>query len=327
MKIKHILLATILFSLGNLSFANNLLDGYVHTPNASEFGRYGEVPVSLYNGTANISVSLFETEQQGVPFQIALSYDNRGAHVIDLPTWVGQEWSLSCGGVINRVVKDIADEYVEPKHLAQTHGYVIKNYFSSCGKLQSLLDKNADKKTIKKERQEKNCRYDFSPDVFMFNFCGKSGRFLLGQDGQWKVYSDENLDIIFDVNDQSNYINPFIEMFPIGGACVEPKVIKGFTIIDQNGIRYHFGMNPDAIEYSTSRLGVYNSNDQIPWNANSWYLTKIEDRNANILYEFEYERGPLMTQAYKTQTISSGPFEANISSPVYLKRIKLFDGR
>ncbi len=200
MNLKHILLAIILFNPWNLSIANNLIDGYVHTPNASEFGRYGEVPVSLYNGTANISVPIFETEQQGVPFQIALSYDNRGVHVIDLPTWVGQEWSLSCGGVINRVVKDIADEYVEPKHIAGGHGYVLHNYFSSYDKLQTLVDQNADKKTIRKERQENNCLYDFAPDVYMFNFCGKSGRFLLGHDGQWKVYCDENLDIIFDVN-------------------------------------------------------------------------------------------------------------------------------
>lgn len=319
------LISLIIFSIVTLSEANNIIDGYVYTPNASEFGRYGEVPVSLYNGTANISVPLFETEQQGVPFQISLNYDTRGAHVRELPTWVGQEWSLSCGGVINRAVKGMPDEYVEPQHLAESHGGSIpKNYFSSYGRLQSLLESKASRDTLWEDWAFG--KYALSPDIFFFNFCGKSGRFILGHDGEWKVCCEENLDVVFDVSDSNNYIYPFIETYTIGQTDFQPKVIKGFTIIDQTGIKYIFGMEPNAIEYSVSRTGISAGNTTEPWSANSWYMTKVEDRFGNVLYEFQYDRGPFIAQAYRNEW-NVNRFETNFTSPVYLKRINMFDGR
>lgn len=34
---------------------------------------------------------------------------------------------------------------------------------------------------------------DYMPDIFYFHFMGKSGKLFLGNDGNWKVASDDNL--------------------------------------------------------------------------------------------------------------------------------------
>ena len=36
----------------------------------------------------------------------------------------------------------------------------------------------------------------------------------MGNDGQWKVLSDNNIDVVFDVNNSQNYIEPFINKMP-----------------------------------------------------------------------------------------------------------------
>ena len=57
-------------------------------------------------------------------------------------------------------------------------------------------------------------RNDYAPDVFYFNFMGKTGRFIMGNDGEWKIDCEENLDIVFNVSDTSNYIAPYIDKYP-----------------------------------------------------------------------------------------------------------------
>lgn len=41
----------------------------------------------------------------------------------------------------------------------------------------------------------------------------------------------------FDINDSKNYIKPFIDVAP-NKLYQQPKSIKGFTLIDQEGNRY-----------------------------------------------------------------------------------------
>ena len=47
---------------------------------------------------------------------------------------------------------------------------------------------------------------DLEPDIFNFNFMGMTGSFFLGQDGEWKVQSDNaNLKITIQ---ESDFIKP-----------------------------------------------------------------------------------------------------------------------
>lgn len=108
---KNILLLSFIFLVSKLSCNAQLLNqsassmNAIHSPNASSLGKYGDVPVSLYTGTPEINIPIHKINERGVELDISLSYDAKGVRVSDLPTWVGQNWTLNAGGIITRTVK------------------------------------------------------------------------------------------------------------------------------------------------------------------------------------------------------------------------------
>ena len=99
---KKILLLLILFSY-KVSFSqlvNPPAD--IKSPTASSLGKYGDIPVSHYNGTTNINIPLYSLNEEGIPLDISLSYDSGGIRVNSVAGWVGQNWTLNAGGVVTR---------------------------------------------------------------------------------------------------------------------------------------------------------------------------------------------------------------------------------
>lgn len=339
-KVQEMLLLLSLVFVGG-TYAQQMIPETIPTPNATDLGKYGEIPISYYTGRPDISTPVYSMDMRGYEFPIYLSYDAGGVQPNSLPGWVGNNWTLIAGGAITRVSNHYDDETepVIPSTVAP-----FSNYFSSYGKL---------KEEMKNPEQLKNDvemhRYDFAPDVFHFNFMGKTGKFFLGNDGQWKVFSDENIDVIFDVNDRSNYITPFVSNIPdcAGDSPSRykmPAVIKGFTLRDDKGYVYEFGGSNDAIEYTS---GLFTLGDAL--HANSWYLTKISDKYGNMLYQLEYQRGCFIVQVYNIDgtlhvkeyydpgglmpdygqeffTSTTFRYDGTLNSPVYLERIVAADG-
>ena len=223
-----------------------LTPDHVASPNAASLGRFGDIPVSYYTGRADVSIPLYKTTQRGVELDISLHYDTSGLLMNSLPGWTGNGWTLNAGGVITRCVNIRNDEYVFPPHVQNQMICPAYNYFQSYSSLSTLLQNpNNDYRQLKDSLS--NCINDYAPDVFYFNFMGKSGRFMLGNDGQWKVYCDENIDVMFNINDEDNYIRPFVKDYHNNMGYYQPKTIKGFTIVDDQGksssgscsIRFH----------------------------------------------------------------------------------------
>lgn len=77
----------------------------VNSPNASNLGTYGDLPVDLSTGAVNIIVPVANFQEKDVNLNIDLQHNSRGVKVADIPGWVGQNWSLNAGGVITRSVR------------------------------------------------------------------------------------------------------------------------------------------------------------------------------------------------------------------------------
>ena len=326
------------------------------TPTAADLGRYGDIPISYYTGNANITIPIYTFNVRGVELPIRFDYDTRGVQLNKLPGWTGYNWTLSAGGVVTRQVNGEADERIFPNGLAN---YPINRkpvcYFENHNQLS--LDKLNTNDLY--EHLVWN-QYDYEPDMFYFNFMGHTGKFFLGNDGKWKIESNENFDVLFDINDHVNsYKYPFIEDYPCKTANQrkQPKTIGGFRLRDSNGTIYEFG-NPqtggtlsktDAIEYTTPFLSMGDNEALASWIATSWYLTRVVDRLGNVLYELEYERGPFCAQVFRNYSITikkehassffggsygglSGtsnwqlPYSLQLDAPVYLKQIKGANG-
>lgn len=315
-------LLVLLFSVCSLSAnAQQMQPSDIPTPTAASLGRYGDIPVSYYTGRANVSIPIHTLSAGGVELPITLDYDGSGVQVNTLPSWTGHNWTLSAGGVIIRKKKGECDEWECTINDHYIKGYAIKSHFKN-------YDKITPQEVSIGEVSYEGTLPDLQPDEFIFNFMGKQGRFFLGNDGQWKVVCDEDIDVLFDINNPNNFTKLFPYFPPDTGASDDSSdvpqstSIKGFVLRDRNGISYHFG-GADATEYTipfftkweteyfhsfnhTPGLNIStglfwsNENSLTSWMPNSWYLTDVIDRYGNVLYHFCYEKGYYIAQFYNT---------------------------
>lgn len=306
--------------------------GQVATPQATDLGRFGDIPMSYYTGRANVTIPIKSYTYNGVTLDINLSYDTSGLKMNQLPGWAGPGWTLNAGGCITRVQKYHCDEM----EFGTTLNITFSNYFHSYGDLSSYNSNTIVNQSVFK---------DYEADLFYFNFMGKTGFFFLGDDGQWKVSSDCNLAVEFNVNDSTNFIDPPISTYPAPSTFHnynQPKAIKGFTIYDDEGNQYLFGFTPNAIEYSMDYFMASDTNDRYPWVATSWYLTEVKDHFGNVLYSLSYWRGKFTAQFFKhsytsnKKRIGAAYYDINIHNPyfysgtlhlpVYLHQIHTYGG-
>jgi YD repeat-containing protein len=316
----------------------------VPAPTTASLGSYGNIGISYYTGQPQVSIPLYDLTVRDVTMSITLNYDASGVKINSLPSWVGQNWSLNVGGVITRAVKGRYDEWKYPKN---TPVYYSKpsNYFETPGKLKELVNDNKDNyKNLKQELVTNH--YDLRPDEYTFQFMGKSGKFFMDNDGNWRVMSDDNLEVMFDRANPSNYTTPLFKEYPRREAVQKEqcKTIAGFIIRDDKGTEYRFGYDRNAIEYSTNFWHMSSNEQYETWHAVSWYLTRVTDKYGNILFSLDYERGAYAAQVFNcylldhidekgqgTSTSSSYsnyqfPYTIAISSPVYLKRVSTLNG-
>ena len=77
----------------------------IPSPTAANLGLYGDIPVSYYTGTPNISIPLYEIKGKQVTVPITLSYHPSGIRPEIHPGPTGLGWTLHAGGVITRTVR------------------------------------------------------------------------------------------------------------------------------------------------------------------------------------------------------------------------------
>lgn len=265
----------------------------IQSPNAASLGKYGDTPVSYYTGTPAINIPIYTLNVKGIELSVNLSYNASGIRIDEHPGWVGQNWSLDAGGVITRTQRgQHFDEYT-----SVGTGLGIEcdcGYMYQYGSLSEATVDTEDE--LKNLADSARWGYDYEPDIFTFNFMGKTGKFFLDNEGKWKVLSDENLSIIFE----NNLIVPLDNIYipGSGNSYKYPKVIGGFKIKDENGTIYVFGYQPEAIEYSIDFFGqVWGF---YLWKSNAWYLTKVIDKYGVEIYNFTYQRGDYIAQFYRT---------------------------
>ena len=366
MSYKYKLLLSILgLSLSMSCFAQS--DMYdpasVPTPNQSSLGLFGTIPVSCYTGTADVNIPIYSTTQRGVDLNISLCYNTSGLLMNQLPGWTGYNWTLMAGGAITRKINGRPDEinlkgtkvklnlytwYETARHGKPIVIYDNKiesytNYFTNAVNQKANLTDSVDFSKIDD--------YDSAADIFFFNFMGISGKFFFGGDGNWKVVCDKNIDVIFDVNDSTNYIESLQKYYTCADTrwketmIEQPKTIKGFTLVDEDGNQYIFGGDKNLIEYSIplAAADAYCNTTQ-PWNAVSWMLKEVKDRLGNTIYTFDYSRGSYMAQVQNAYNViksiyypqsgvatdsvhwtSTSP-RGTLNAPLYLDGIHAQDG-
>lgn len=314
------------------------------SPNAASLGEYGEVPVSLYTGIPDISIPLYTIELGEYSVPISMTYHAGGVRPDQHVGWTGAGWTLNAGGCISRIVNGIADEY----HIDEseyTGTYYIKPteigfyYKHSILNFEWTDDSIAMQQRIKNMVKTDTVYWDTEPDRFIFNFMGYYGNFYLDTNGEWQVQCNKPIKVIFNNDFTREYSEKSISMTGIEETSIErygrTHSFKTFTIIAEDGTKYIFGDEENAIEYSMDFFNQYDS----PFIAGTWYLTKIIFPNKREV-KFAYSRGSHIAQFFNTRmdyTESStkgcyistgyafGYFGGKLIVPTYLFKIE-FDG-
>lgn len=183
---------------------NNLPFYTPPSPNAYEFGKFGQIPVGLFTGTPMFNLPLYEYKAGNLTVPISITYSSNGIKVDEIESKIGLGWVLNVGGVITRIVRDLPDEeYTSfyPEEEIEEDGTgspSAVDFFYIAGN---------------------NDDIDSETDLFAFNFLGRSGKF---------VY-DNNKKII-----QMPHSDMKIEPF----ADIEGN--EGYTITTSDGIKYIF---------------------------------------------------------------------------------------
>lgn len=287
----------VLFSFfhSQLSLAQEAYD-FTHPPSPSVGAiiKPNYFKVSPYTGKPGIYVPVHSFESKGMSMNISMSYDAGGIKLNQHAGWVGQNWSLSAGGVISRTVNGVFDEYFYDaagpgnccSYFNGVHNSVFENVIVPVSNSSFFCD------MIKDYEQSSAADYGPNPDIFSFNFMGYSGRFHLDRGGTWRVQSDQNIQVEFELLDQNNFVEPFWKYkegstFPFQ-TTLASKVIAGFVLTDDKGNRYTFGMDQNAIEYSVNPSESQTTRQTI---SNSWHLTKVENIHDEVIFSLEYNRG------------------------------------
>jgi hypothetical protein len=250
------------------------------SPNAAALGKYGEVPVSLYTGIANINIPIYELKGNDISIPVSLSYHPSGIRVDEESSWVGLGWVLNGGGVITRSVVGVNDDH-------QYYGYLHTPAIPA-----KLLDFSAI--TAPQEVTDNNNflynatinHLDPEPDIYYYNFNGYSGKFVFDANGVPQTIPSSNL---------------LIEANPL------EMPLQNFTITTPDGIKYKFGgtgkieeSTPVYVQYDDFYNYLTQSKFHEKFNS-AWYLSEIRSPNGETIF-FTYVGEGVTTESNFSQT-------------------------
>ncbi|CAD0225798.1 hypothetical protein [Chryseobacterium sp. JV274] len=172
-------------------------------PSAESYklGAFGNLPVSLFTGNANVDIPVtsFDTENINIP--IRLNYFSNGLKVDDMNGSTGLGWNLVSGGVITRVIRDMPDEDHQSSILIPTN--IDELGVNHPTVMQFFQDASLDD-------------VDTEQDLYMASFGGMQIKFVFDKKGIPVIYSQK--DVVIEGTSGGN----------------------SFTITVDNGTKYYF---------------------------------------------------------------------------------------
>jgi hypothetical protein len=312
-----------IFFITGILICNNLFSQYtpgsigyktmanVKSPQVSEFIKYGNIPMNLYIGEAQVDIPLYNIDTKNKPVKISLGSSSSGFIPNKRPDIVGLNWHLNVGGVISRTIKSAPDDQIGASATNGGFAGQLQNGFivgvtkkTQCLPLYSnndLFNFNATAGMFKIDADYylKGCNtqedYEGDPDIFNFNFDGKTGKFFMTNDGEFKIVSESSKKMKIDISKMS--------FQPYTNLC--KPLASEIKITDDEGNIYYFGGASSNLEYNiflnANDVNSSSSQSGVPI-ITSWFLTKIE-----------YQNGEIISYKYRDDSILSNGFCSNES--------------
>ena len=274
------LLLLLFITLAQLSYAQSTFKFYddISLPqtDAWNFVRQGEVSPSMYTGTINLSVPIYEYKDKDFTIPITATYSSNGNTPNQIAGILGPGWNLELGGCITIETNGIPDYGENVKHVQGFYTVHKNNPFTSHQPSKwwrfmfSLFDNGSGTGApeilwvpgnIPTHNHEGEL--DAQPDIFHFSVPGHSGKFHLGFHG----------DVIF----YDTPLNPSgyrlqIDTVPISNLPYDFSKFHKITLTTPDGYRYIFDGYPEFASVDIAKSGERSIYDLIT----AWHLTRME---------------------------------------------------
>ncbi|MDR0832984.1 MAG: hypothetical protein LBN93_02185, partial [Candidatus Symbiothrix sp.] len=284
------------------------------TPQVSDFIKYGNIDIALYNGLLNKEIELDGYKDRDFEIPISLNYISNGFIPAKRPSIVGNNWMLNFGGVITRSVYGSPDDtkgnynggnektYIKDGILVAIRNGSFKKY-SESDLTGFNMEKNKGGSNTPYTRGD--FKYDFEPDVFKFSFGKHSGSFIIGNDGLPVSLCGAGYKI--DIS------NLAVQEYSTSAVPVNSFI----TITTPDGYIYKFGGDITCTEYATFNTSNYNPGYRVtvrPRYITSWFLKSIKSPN-NREVVFNYN-STLQKSKYNSFVYSyTSSFKRNMGGP------------
>jgi YD repeat-containing protein len=231
-------------------------------PNAASLFKVLERPVGSYTGTVPVNIPVCAVSSGALTADVSLNYNSTGGiKVEEIGGSAGLGWSLSDGaGRITQMVKGLPDDMggmLNPGTGVKPSTFNSQNQ----GHLEWVAMK----------------AIDLEPDVYYFNFLGRSGRFFFKENGSIVMMDNVGLKITYDT-------------YSISAPPYAPY-IRRWVVTDEHGAKYYFGQN----KANAGEVKTYNTSGN-DISSRSWYLTEAYDINEENKITYTYiASGGLMT--------------------------------
>ena len=252
---------------------NDLPKIFPASPEASNLGRFGEIPVNLSVGMANFSVPVYTIQESGFELPISINYQHNGLMVDQIPGHLGMGWNLSAGGMITRQMRGRPDE--------DNAGYIGSQMTGKNIVVPYITNQlSAEERNTTHQLASENL-IDLQPDKFIASAGNMSVTF----------YFDEN---------KVPVIKPY-KPYKIEPINNDFSFNQGIKITDDNGIQYFF----QEIERTTRTQPI--SLNEIAGSMNNgytsgWKLSKVILVNKKEI-TFDYD-ATIHYQSTKSQSFT-----------------------
>ncbi|MEA4918881.1 hypothetical protein [Proteiniphilum sp.] len=316
------------------------LDKVIASPHVNAFQKYAYYPVSPSTGTTNIQIPVFTVKQGELTHDISFDYHTGGIKVNDASTPVGLGWLLNAGGIISRSQQGAReDEDNMNGYLIKKNSIPTQSYLNTIRSSSEYSQERKDffyfcKNIVGTQNQTlRGPGIDLEPDLFSYNFQGRSGVFYFSNSGKIVTENIEALKINYMPNNgfQITDERGIIYLFE-GKQQTSYKSNNQTNLLSGHNL-YLFhnssGTLPsDASQLLSGNIGFwyYLGNNTVPYPATSsnpstsaWYLTRIIHPNSQDTIHFEYKHINYTSQQYFMQNkeVVYGHMSLNHSNTPY----------
>lgn len=253
-------------AIAQLTSPENNEKPYIPSWDTYEFMKYGDVGASLYTGTVNYSIPIYEYGDGDFQYIISVSYATNGFRVNHPSGLLGHGWALDFPGMITREIHGLADESAKTVIAEDGNGCQLFGYDKTpIGNLKGCVLVNGNGGQAYTAMVDgKGNFYDAQPDIYRFNFCGYNGSFR-------KIPSEAGHSfLLFDCDSKSQSLK------------IESFTYNEIILIDGLGYKYAFSVGEYTKEtYSEAVNPLYENRIR------QWNLNRITASNGRTI-EFEY---------------------------------------